>query len=29
MTGYAHKIGAVFYILWGLLHIVGAGVLLQ
>ena len=29
MKVYAHKIGAVFYILWGLLHIAGGGVLLQ
>lgn len=29
MKKYTHKIGAVMYILWGLLHIVGAGLLLQ
>jgi hypothetical protein len=29
MKVYAHKIGAVFYILWGLLHIAGGVVLLQ
>lgn len=29
MKVYAHKIGAVLYILWGLLHIAGGAVLLQ
>ncbi|MDX1417353.1 MAG: hypothetical protein R3293_24315 [Candidatus Promineifilaceae bacterium] len=28
MKSYAHKIGAIFYILWGILHIVGAAILL-
>ena len=28
MKTYAYKIGAVFYVLWGLLHIVGGGALL-
>lgn len=28
MKTYSHKIGAIFYALWGLLHIIGAGVLL-
>ncbi len=28
MRTYAYKIGAVFYVLWGLLHIVGGGALL-
>lgn len=29
MTGRAHRVGAVFYILWGLLHVVGGAVLLS
>lgn len=29
MKNYAHKIGALFYILWGILHVVGGAVLLQ
>jgi len=29
MKKYAHKIGAVFYALWGLLHVFGAAVLIQ
>lgn len=28
LQSYAHRIGAIFFMLWGLLHIVGAGVLL-
>jgi hypothetical protein len=29
MKAYAHKIGAVFFVLWGILHIVGGVALLQ
>jgi hypothetical protein len=29
MKNYAHKVGAIFYILWGLLHIAGGAALLQ
>lgn len=29
MKAYAHKIGAVFFMLWGILHIVGGAALLQ
>lgn len=29
MKQYAHRIGAIFYALWGILHILGAAVLLQ